>query len=132
MLTTGGVKIGPILYRDSQLYRFGAQFRSEVDQIIDRRSLAIVRRRLGRERLSRAGLFARHRRLFHRPLGDRPDGLAIRSIEHIKERLLRRLREGLDRSAVDGNVHKHRRAGNIQVPDAVMHQLVMPLPLAGF
>ena len=43
-----------------------------------------------------------------------------------------RLRHGFDHAPVDSDVDKHRRAGNIEIPGAVMHQLVVPLALASF
>src|SRR2546427_1229343 len=62
---------------------------------------------------------------------NRPDGLASFTVEDVEEGLLGRLRHRLDRAPVDGDVAKDRRGGNIHVPYAVMHELVMPLALAG-
>ena len=58
-------------------------------------------------------------------------GSPVVAVEHIQERLLGGLRQRLDGAAVDGDVHEHRRARDIHIPDAVMHQLVMPLANAG-
>ena len=66
-----------------------------------------------------------------RTLFDRPHRLSGDAIEHVEQRLLRRLRERLDRAAVDGDVDQDRRARDVQVPDAVVHELVVPLALAG-
>ncbi len=63
---------------------------------------------------------------------DRPDGSPVTRIKDVEDRLLGRLRQRLDRLAIHGDIDQHRRARNIHVPHAVMHQLVMPLPLAGF
>ena len=54
LLTTGGVKIGPSLKRDTSLSRFGAQLRREVDQVVDRHALPLEGRRLHDEALRRA------------------------------------------------------------------------------
>ena len=53
------------------------------------------------------------------------------AIEDVDPALLGRLRDRLDRLAVHGDVRKDRRAGNVEVPDAVMDELVVPLALAG-
>ena len=82
-----------------------AQLRREVDQIVRHvDALARVGRRLGRERLRRRRLLARHVGLRHRPLFDRPHRLAGDAIEHVEERLLARQRDRLDRLAVDVDV----------------------------
>ena len=114
-----------------ELHRLRAKLRREVDQVVDRQSLPVVRRRLGRERLRRRVPLARRVALRNRALFDRPDRLAGLAIEDIQKRLLGRLRERLDRPAVDGDVGQDRRRRNVHVPDAVVHQLVVPLPLPG-
>src|SRR6185295_4524545 len=57
--------------------------------------------------------------------------LAGDAIEDIEPTLFRRLRDCLDRAAVDGDVGKDRRIGNVHVPDAVMHELIVPFAPAG-
>ena len=131
LLTTGGVNIGPISYFFDKVHGFGAQLRREVDQIVDRHARALVRRRLGREGLRRRVPLARHVAFRDRAFLDRPDRLPGHAVEHVQDALLRRLRDGFDRAAVDGDVRENRRAGNVHVPDAVVHELVVPLPLAG-
>ena len=79
-----------------------------------------------------AGLLARHVALLHGPLFDRPDWFAGHAVEHVQKSLLGRLRDCFDGLPIDRDVHQHRGAGNVHVPDAVMDQLIMPLPLAGF
>ncbi len=63
LLTTGGVKIGPILYREIDLHAFGAKLGREVDEIVDDESLPVVVERLAasveRKRLRRRVLLAR-------------------------------------------------------------------------
>ena len=66
-----------------------------------------------------------------RALLDRPDGLTGDAVEDIEPALLRRLRDGLDRASVDGDVGEDRRARDVEVPDAVMHELIVPFALAG-
>src|SRR5207237_1758918 len=61
---------------------------------------------------------------FHRP--DRFTGDAI---EHVEKRLLGRLRDCFDGPAVNSDVDEDRRARDVEVPDAMVHQLVVPLPL---
>ena len=131
LLTTGGVNIGPIAYFFDKLHGFGAELRREVDQIVDRHARALVRRRLGRERLRRRIPLARHVAFRNRALLDRPDRLPGDAIEHVQHALLRRLRDGFHRAAVDRDVGENRRAGNVHVPDAVVDELVVPLPFAG-
>jgi hypothetical protein len=58
--------------------------------------------------------------------------LAFRhAIEDVEEGLLGRLRQRLDRFSIDGDVREDPRAGNVVIPNPVVNQLVMPLPLAG-
>ena len=65
------------------------------------------------------------------PLVDRPDRLTVGAIEHVEQRLLRRLGDRLDGAAVDGDVGEDRRRRHVEVPDPMVHELVMPLALAG-
>src|SRR5208337_5694254 len=41
------------------------------------------------------------------------------------------LSESLDLAAVHRDIHQHRSARNVHVPDAVVHQLIVPLSFAG-
>ncbi len=95
------------------------------------KALSIERRRFGGEGLCRRVPFARHRALFDGALFDRPHRLAGLAIEDEHPALLGWLRDRLDRFAVDGDVHQDRRARDVVVPDAVMHELVVPDALAG-
>ncbi len=74
----------------------------------------------------------RHVAFGHGPLFNRPHRLSVRAVEGVDPALFRRLRERLDSSSVDRNVGENRRARNIPVPDAVVDELVVPDPLAGF
>ena len=131
LLTTGGVKIGPILKRDTS---FTASARSS--------GVKSIRSSIDTPCRSNAGglvtkgcvghdLLHRHVGLFDRPLLDRPDRLAGRAIEDIEPALLRRLRDDLAHAAVDHDVGEDRRARQVPIPDAVMNELVVPLALAG-
>ena len=131
LLTTGGVNSGPILCQRDDLERLAPQLRREVDEVVLGHALPVVRRRLGRERLRRRVPLAGHVALRHGPLLDRPKRPARHAIEHVEERLLRRLRDGFHGPAVDDGVEQDRRARDVEVPDAVMHELVVPLALAG-
>ena len=90
-----------------------------------------VRRRLARNRLRRRVPLTRHVALRNRLLRNRPDRLAGDPIEHVQHPHLRRLGDRLDRLAVDDDVHQQRRRGHVVVPDVVVHDLVVPLHLAG-
>ena len=58
-------------------------------------------------------------------------GWPVARSKHIDPGLLGRLRERLDRRAVHRDVGEDRRARDVQVPDAVVHELVVPPALAG-
>ena len=135
LLTTGGVKIGPILYFEIDLHALGAQLGREVDQIVFDESLPVVveglAARVERKRLRRRIVLARHVALRNRALFNRPQRLSRHAIEHVQECLLGRLRDRLDDLSVASDVHQDRRAGDVVIPDAVVHQLVVPLALAG-
>ncbi len=135
LLTTGGVKIGPYLYLRDHLHPLGAQLRREVDQIVDDESLRVVVERLAasvqRKRLRRRVVLAGHIAFRHRPFFDRPQRLSRHAIEDVHERLLGRLRDRLDDFSVSPDVDEDRRARNVVIPDAVVHELVVPLALAG-
>ena len=131
LLTTGGVNIGPDPVPRDELHRLGAELRREVDQIVDRAGPADCKPAASSEMAASAIPLARHVAFRHRPLLDRPDRLPGHAIEDVQKRLLGRLRDGLDRPAVDRDVGENRRARDVHVPDAVVHELIMPLPLSG-
>jgi hypothetical protein len=112
------------------LNRFLSQLRAEVDQIVDGDALAIERRRLGREWLGRRVPLAGDRALRDRSLLDRPDRLARRAIEHVREGLLRHDGDRLDRPAVHHEINEQRRRRRVVVPQPVMHELEVPDPLS--
>ncbi len=117
------------------LLALGAKLGGEVDQVVARETIAVVLEqlpvRVERERLRRRIPFTGHVALFDRPLLDRPDRLPGHAIEHVEKRLLGRLRERLDRPAVDRDVRENRRARDVEVPDPVVHELIVPLALTG-
>ncbi len=91
----------------------------------------VVGRRLGRERLRRRRLLARHVGLRDGPLLDWEDRFAGDAVEEIQERLLAHDGDRLDGTARHREVDQHRRRGDVHVPDWVVHQLEMPLAAAG-
>ena len=86
---------------------------------------------LGRERLRRPRVLARDVARRHGALFDRPDRLARHAIEHEREALLGQLHDGVDRPAVDANRDEVGRRRVVVVPQAVMHDLEVPLADAG-
>jgi len=84
-----------------------------------------------RKRLRRRIPLARHITGRHRSFFDRPHRLTGLAIEDVHERLLRRLRQRLDRPAVHDDVGEDRRTRDVVIPDAVVHQLEVPLAHAG-
>ena len=107
------------------------QLRGEVDEVVHAQALHVVRRGLGGVRLRLGQLLARHLRLRHRLLLDGPEGFAGRAVEGVGEGLLGDLHDGGDVLPVHGHVHQDRRGGGVVVPDVVMDELVVPLPLPG-
>src|SRR4029077_10712057 len=87
--------------------------------------------RLRDERLCRRIPLARHRPFLDRALFDRPHRFAGDAIERVDPSLFGRLSDRLDRPAIDDKIHQDRRARDIHVPDAMVHQLEMPLALTG-
>src|SRR5207344_3032664 len=82
-------------------------------------------------RLRRPALFAWHIRLRNWFLDDGPDRLAGDAVEGVQPALLARLTDDLARFAVDGDVHQQGSAGQILVPDPVVHDLIVPSPFPG-
>src|SRR5215469_3017946 len=120
-----------ILRYDAQ--GFGPELECEVDQIVDGRNRRdAVGRRLSGYRLRRRVPFPRHVAFRHGAFFHRPDGLAVGAIESVQDALLGGLSYGFDGPPVYKNVDQHGRARNVKIPDAVMDQLVMPPPPAGF
>ena len=108
-----------------------AQLGGEVDEVVDADALLVERRWLRRERLGGRGHLAGHVRLRHRPLLDGPHRLAGGAVEHVEERLLARLRDGLDVAPVDGDVDEDGGVGEVEVPHVVVNRLEVPRALAG-
>src|SRR5215831_1980829 len=115
--------------------RFLPQLWREVDQIVDRDALLIVRKRTAvaveRNRLRRGIPLTGRIAFGNGTLFDGPHRLTVRSIEHIQERLLRWLRERLDAAAIYGDVGKDRRTRKVVIPHSVMHALEMPQTFPG-
>ena len=93
--------------------------------------VARQRRGLDRERLRRPRLLAGRGGLRHRALLDAEDRLAGDAIEDEQQPHLRDLRDRRDRLAVLHDVDQRRRGAQIVVPDVVVHELPVPLQLAG-
>ena len=104
----------------------------EIDQVGRREALRIVGGRLRGEGLCGTGFLAGDCGLRHRPLFHRKNRLARHAVEQIKKRLLGGLGERLDGTSVDRNIRQHGRARNIEIPKAVVDELVMPFAHAGF
>src|SRR5262245_18612684 len=82
-------------------------------------------------RLGRRRLLARYVGLRNGAFFDRPHGLARHAIEDVQPRLLARYSDRFDRPAGHGDVRENRCRGHVKVPDRMVHELEMPLPLAG-
>ena len=95
-----------------------------------RDALSLECGRLGHERLRRRVPLRRARRPF-RPGAPRWPHRLAGDDRTRRASLLGRLRHWLDPVAVDYKVGEDRRARNVVIPDAVVHQLVVPLALAG-
>ncbi len=81
--------------------------------------------------LRRPRPFARHIRLRHGPLFDRPDRFAGDAVEHEQESLLRRLRDDVPAAPVVSNRQELGSDRQIVVPDIVVDDLIVPEALAG-
>ena len=126
----GGVNKRTQLDVRRDLFRLSKQLWREVDQIFFLNALKLERRRFRRERLRRRIPFARHGALLNRLLDDRPHGLSGLAIEDVEEALLARHRGNLPGLAVYRDVRKDGRAGEIEIPDAVVDELKVPLPFS--
>ena len=62
-------------------------------------------------------------------LFDGPHRLTGLAVEHIQERLLRRLSQDRRFDSVDHDVGKHGDLRGVVVPDVVLHELEVPGPL---
>src|SRR5262245_36585833 len=82
-------------------------------------------------RLGRRRLLARHVRLWNGALFDRPYGLARHAIEDVQPCLLARHSDCFDLPAGHRDVRENRCRGHVEVPDWMVHELEVPLPLAG-
>src|SRR5262249_52988172 len=102
------------------------ELRRVVDQVAFTQTLSVHCGGLRREWLRRRSLFTLDVTLWNRTFFDRPDGIAIGSIEDKGEGLLRQLNNRFDRFAVNSDVGKDRRGRHVVVPDVVMSQLVVP------
>ena len=108
------------------------QFRREIEGILQGDALLGEGGRPRREGLRRPGMLAVDIARRHRAFFDRPDRLAGDTIEHEREPLLRELHDGVDgAAAVRSNRHQIRRRRVVVVPQAMMHDLVVPFPCAG-
>ena len=87
--------------------------------------------RPGRERLRRPRGFAGHVAARNRTFFDWPHRLARDAIEHERKPLFGQLHDRVDPLAVNRDRHKIRSRRRIVVPQTVMHDLVVPLALAG-
>ena len=88
-----------------------------------------MRRRVGRIRLRRPALLARHIRLRHRPFLDRPDRLAGDAVEHVQPRRLGADDHHLTVAAVVADGGQLRGGARIEIPQVVVNELEVPQPL---
>ena len=103
----------------------------EVDDVVDRHSLLVERRRLGREGLRRRVRLARHVAARYRPLLDRPYRLTGDTVEDVRERLLADDRDRLDLATVNPDVYEVGSRRKVIIPQPVMNRLEVPDALAG-
>ncbi len=111
--------------------RLGVQLGCEIDQVVGRHTLTIVRRGLGRKRLRPRGSFAGHGRRGNGTLFDWPDRFPGHAIEDVKETGLARLHHRLDSFAVDGDLAQRRRTNRVVLPEIVVNHLEVPDPFSG-
>src|SRR5262249_48328254 len=62
----------------------------------------------------------------------RPNRITGHAIERVEQSLLRGLCNRFDGASIDRDIDQHWSAWYVEVPDAVMDQLIMPFALAGF
>ena len=124
--------LGVHLVRRPQLLAEGGVLRREGVEVLRRVEVdAAERRRLQRERLRRPRLLARHGALGHRPLLHPEDRRAGHAVEDEEQRHLGQDGDGRDRLAVAAHVDERRRRRQVEVPQVVVDQLVVPLQRAG-
>ena len=107
------------------------QLGGEVDEVLLLQALAVIGCRPRWERLGGPAPVARGLRHRHRALLDGPDRLPGGAVEDVAEGLLAHLGQGLDRPAVHRDVGQHGRRRQVVVPQAVVHELVVPDALPG-
>ena len=102
-----------------------ASFYARVSQQIDLEQSSSIWSALLQPAFARRVAFGYGR--FH----DRPHRLSRHPVEYIKNALLGRDGDASDRAAVHRDVGEDRRGGKVEVPDGMMHDLVMPFFRAG-
>ena len=119
----------PVLADD--LERLFPQFGGEVDHVVLGEGLLRERRRLRGEGLSLGGPFAGDVARRDRAVLDGPDRLAGHPVEDVDEAGLRGGGDRVDLLAVHVDGQQGGRRRQVVVPEAVLHGLEVPDPLAG-
>src|SRR5262249_47751589 len=114
------------------LERLASQSRREVDQIIDGNRLAGISRRLGRKRLRWRIPLTRYIALWNGTFFNRPNRLARHTIKDVQKGFLAWNSHRFNRSAVHVDVGEYRRGRKVIVPNRMVNNLEVPLPLACF
>ena len=122
----GGVNRAPCSNRRRRSRGLAPQLGPEVDEGVLLHALTVVGRRLRGEGLGGPTPLAGDLRHRHRALLDGPDRLPRGPVEDVAEGLLAHLGQGLDPPALHRDVGQHRRRRQVVVPQAVMHELVVP------
>ena len=119
----------PVLADD--LERLLPHLGGEGDHVVLGEALLREGRGLGGEGLGLGGPFAGDVTGGDRAVLDGPDRLAGHPVEDVDETGLRRGRDGVDLPAVHVDGQQRRGGGQVVVPEAVLHGLEVPDPLAG-
>ena len=104
--------------------------RREIHQGIFAQALHIERRRLGWKRLGLRQFFARNDGSRHWQFFDRPDRFAGFPIKGVDQALLGRLHDDRGRSLICHHIQQYWRRRRVEIPDVMVHQLIMPGPFA--
>jgi hypothetical protein len=116
--------------KEAILERLSFLLRKIWADVVYRKRLPRMRRRIGRIRLRRPAFFTRHFRAWNRALLDRPNRFARFTIEHVKPSQLARHDNHVPVAPIVANRCELRRSARIHVPEIVMHELKVPTAFA--
>src|SRR6185437_4797246 len=74
---------------------------------------------------------SRHEAARHGPLGDRKERLALGALEHVEHSGLGRLDHRRYGDTFHFDIHEHGLRGQVEIPQVVMYELLVPDELAG-